>query len=85
MKHPICPSCGEKINFVVNADIHFRFNEERGKYDEVEVDSISSWMCENCGKTPWSVWEEDESSDLFEKMENGDLLPRSEFRVHQER
>lgn len=85
MKHPICPHCGKKINFVVNADVHFRFNEEREKYDEVEVDNISSWMCENCGETPWDAWEEDEFSDLFEKFESGNLLPRSDFVVCQER
>ena len=84
MKHPICPHCGEKIDFALNANVYFRFNEEREKYDEVEIDSISDWGCENCGEAPWGAWEEDESSDLFEKFENGDLLPRDEFRVHQE-
>lgn len=83
MKTPLCPSCKKELVFIENADVTYRFNEEREKYDEVEKSSLTGLMCDNCGESPWGIWEEDETSDIYERME--EATPPSKFRVYTER
>jgi len=74
MKTPLCPNCGEELVIVMSADV-----KDTGKYDICETDSHTGDMCENCGESPWDVWEEDETTDMFEVMQR--ITPSSKFMI----
>ena len=79
MNTPICPMCGETLIFKENADLEYYFNEESGKYDICEKDSLTGLICDNCGESPWVAWEQDDSTNMFELM--NDITPADKFIV----
>ena len=81
MKTPLCPNCGKELVFCFNADVKYTFNEKTGLYDLCEVDSIGSHACDWCGKSPWSIWEDDDTTDIYEVMNR--ITPSHKFMIVQ--
>ena len=79
MKTPLCPHCGEELVIVMNADVKYFFNKKTEKYDVCEIDSHTGDMCNNCSENPWGVWEEDETTDIFETMQR--ITPSYKFMI----